>query len=57
MQWIVVYEYIAELYLTLGQPRAALNAAQRGIDICRQMRSMFCLIVIIYMLASTIGIG
>ena len=43
MQWIVVYEYIAELYLTLGQPRAALNAAQRGIDICRQMRSMFLL--------------
>lgn len=42
MQWIV-YEYIAELYLTLGQPRAALNAAQRGIDICRQMRSMFLL--------------
>lgn len=43
MQWIVVYEYIAGLYLTLGQPRAALNAAQRGIDICRQMRSMFLL--------------
>lgn len=43
MQWIVVYEYIAGLYLTLGQPRAALNAAQRGIDICRQMRSIFLL--------------
>lgn len=43
MQWIVVYEYIAGLYLTLGQPQAALNAAQRGIDICRQMRSMFLL--------------
>ncbi|MFR0583983.1 helix-turn-helix domain-containing protein [Limosilactobacillus mucosae] len=43
MQWIVVYEYIAGLYLTLGQPRAALNAARRGIDICRQMRSMFLL--------------
>lgn len=43
MQWIVVYEYIAGLYLTLGQPRAALNVAQRGIDICRQMRSMFLL--------------
>ncbi len=43
MQWIVVYEYIAGLYLTLGQPRAALNAAQRGIDICRQMRSMLVL--------------
>lgn len=43
MQWIVVYEYIAGLYLTLGQPRVALNAAQRGIDICRQMRSMFLL--------------
>lgn len=43
LQWIVVYEYIAGLYLVLGQPQAALTAAQRGIDICRQMRSMFLL--------------
>lgn len=43
LQWIVVYEYISGLYLALGQPQLSLNAAQRGIEICRQMRSMFLL--------------
>lgn len=32
------------MYLALGQPQLSLNAAQRGIEICRQMRSMFLLV-------------
>ncbi|MEO5285501.1 helix-turn-helix domain-containing protein [Limosilactobacillus allomucosae] len=43
LQWIVVYEYISGLYLALDQPQLSLNVAQRGIEICRQMRSMFLL--------------
>lgn len=42
-QWLVLYRNIAKLYVNLKQYAEAIKMAQRGIEICRENRTLFML--------------